>query len=84
MIFSSYFVFQTQVTGRIVIFSDNFERKNRVSFSVMLSLIASPLSNRKSLELDILNVGRLLAREEGYLPTYLLEKEKKRGPDSTG
>ena len=50
----------------------------------MLSLIASPLSNRKSLALDILNVGRLLAREEGYLPTYHLEKEKKRGPDSTG
>ena len=28
VIFSSYVVFQTQVTGRIVIISENFERKN--------------------------------------------------------
>ena len=49
VIFSSYVVFQAQVTGRIVIISENFERKNWVSFSIMFSLKASPLSNRKFL-----------------------------------
>ena len=49
VIFSSYVAFRTQVTGRIVITSENFERKNWVSFSIMFSLKASPLSNRKFL-----------------------------------
>ena len=37
VIFSSYLVSQTQVTERIVIISENFERKNWVSFSIKFS-----------------------------------------------
>ena len=90
VIFSSYVVFQTQVTGRIVIISENFERKNWVSFSIMFSLKASPLSNRKFLAWYLLRyhlkmwVGYRLVRKAIFLPIFSRSKRKGGLHDSTG